>query len=68
MELKVQCGGINGLLEALNTQLTPANNDLQQLLEQAREQFNGIDQLPYQQIIQSMSQWQPKRRGKRGKG
>lgn len=68
MELRIQCGGISGLLEVLDIELTPENNDLQQLLEEARERFQEVEQLPYQQIIQSISQWQPKRRGRRGKG
>ncbi|MBC8520139.1 MAG: hypothetical protein H8D24_07015 [Gammaproteobacteria bacterium] len=62
MELRIQCGGLNGLQQC--TSREDETTDIATLIEMATEMFGAIDKMPYQQIIQSISQWAPKRRGR----
>jgi len=66
MELRIQCGGINGLQQSCGHKVGIA--DIATLVELATDQFGVMEQLPYQQIIQSISRWSPKVRGRKRKG
>ncbi len=64
MELKIQCGGLNGLKHCISNE--PATvTDIYSLVDHAVLEFGSIEQLPYSRIAQSINQWQPKRRNRR---
>lgn len=63
MELRIQCGGIHGLLNSISAEQQPPI-DIQTLVQQAMIQFGSIEQFPYQTIIQSINQWKPRQRGR----
>jgi hypothetical protein len=54
--MKVQCGGLRGLQQALDA--TGEVGDVAALVEAARQKFGGLEELPYSQIIQSVAAFQ----------
>lgn len=65
MELRIQCGGINGLLDSTADFNEPSPVDIHRLVVQAISEFGTIEQLPYSRIAQSISQWSARRRTRR---
>ena len=70
MELRIQCGGINGLVSCVSPVETLDTSsgspvDLYRLIQQAIIENGSLDQLPYPKVAQSISQWKPKRRTRR---
>ena len=63
MELRIQCGGLNGIMSCL-AQAPEPPADIYSLVEQAVTQFGGIEQIPYSKVAQSINQWKPKRRAR----
>ena len=65
-ELKVQCGGLNGLQQVL----TPENegraeiDNIFTLVAEAQERFNGLENLPFSEIVRSIVHFEGRRRGK----
>jgi len=67
-EIRVQCGGINGLAEQLDQHRPDDSADtdnVHALVSAARKQFGGLAQLPFQEIIQGIARWKSRRRGNR---
>lgn len=58
MEIRVQVGGITGLAKGLDVE----TDDVSGILNQAQEEYGGLEKLPYDKIIQSVVQFQGRRR------
>ena len=70
MEIRVQAGGITGLLKLLDSQVESQRgivkiDDISGLLNKAIEKFGSLNDLPYSEIIQSVLQFQGRRRRQR---
>ncbi len=65
MELRIQCGGINGILDLISPKKEAASSDLFSIIEQAIAEFGTVEALPYSKIAQSISHWKPRRRSRR---
>jgi len=65
-ELKVQCGGLRGLHHAL----APENQELAEitnifaLVGEVQQRFNGLENLPFSEIVRSIVHFEGRRRGK----
>jgi len=68
-EIRVQCGGLRGLAallnpdDASNDALSPENAHA--LIHLARQRFDDLRSLPFQDIVMHISRWQGRRRGGR---
>ena len=69
METRVQVGGITGLAKLVKTeveaQAKPLLEDINGIIKQVVNQFGSLDDLPYSEIIQSVVQFQGRRRRQR---
>ena len=69
MEIRVQVGGIIGLAKLVKTegeaQAQPLLEDINGIIKQVVNQFGSLDDLPYSEIIQSVVQFQGRRRRQR---
>lgn len=61
-ELKVQCGGLNGLQLLTDNTAGMGISNIHGTVIQAINEFGSIDSLPYERIVQSISQFQGRRR------
>jgi len=67
MEIRVQVGGISGVAKLFDKTLAEQTGgvkvaDIQAILNQAITQFGSLETLPYSQIIQSVVQFQGRRK------
>ena len=67
MEIRVQAGGLMGLVKLLdvkteNQSITPVIDDIHRILSMAKEEYGLWENLPYSEIIQSVVQFQGRRR------
>ena len=68
MEIRVQAGGLQGLAQYLqvvndgDTGKLPVVDDVSSILEQATKKSGSVDNLPFGKIIQSVVQFQGRRR------
>lgn len=69
MEIRVQVGGVTGLAKLIKSdseiQQAPLLDDINGVLTQAVDQFGSLDDLPYSEIVQSVVQFQGRRRRQR---
>ncbi len=67
MEIRVQAGGLTGLskLLGLHTADSPVIADVNTLIVEAKNKYGQLDNLPYSEIIQSVVQFQGRRRRQR---
>jgi hypothetical protein len=66
MEIRVQVGGLLGLQKALAPDATPASlEDIRALVDSALQKFATLDALPYTDIVQSVAQYQGRKRRSR---
>jgi len=67
MEIRVQVGGLLGLARLLNVAVPeqPSVEDVHRLLSEAQKKYGTLDDLPYSGIIQSVVQFQGRRRRQR---
>ena len=69
MEVRVQVGGVTGLAKLVNknskVEQLSSLDDIHGVLNQVIEQFGSLDKLPYSEIIQSVVQFQGRRRRQR---
>ena len=69
MEIRVQVGGITGLARLITTegesQTKPLLDDINGIIKQVVNQFGPLEDLPYSEIIQSVVQFQGRRRRQR---
>lgn len=63
-EIKIQNGGIQGLQHCIST-LSSQPRDIAQLVECALAEFDTLEQLPYDNIVQSISSYQIRRKTRR---
>ena len=65
MEIRVQVGGLRGLRAVLGSDETDLLiTDIRGLIEQAEQQYENMDALPYSEIVQSIASFQTRKHGK----
>ena len=64
-ELRVQAGGIVGVAKLITTDVDDSVDNISAVLTQAINKFGSLDNLPYSDIIQSVEQFQGRRRRQR---
>ena len=65
MDIRVQVGGLRGLRAVLGSDEKDALiTDIRGLIEQAEQQYDNMDALPYSEIVQSIASFQTRRHGK----
>ena len=65
MDLRVQVGGLRGLRAVLGSDEKDALiTDIRALIEQAEQQYENMDALPYNEIVQSIASFQVRKRSK----
>jgi hypothetical protein len=60
MVMKIQCGGLHGLCDALDPQAPEV--DVAALVVRARTDFGALGELPFSRIVQGVAHWQGRRR------
>jgi hypothetical protein len=65
MEIRVQVGGLQGLQKALAQDSAAGLGDIRSLVAGALEKFGQLDALPYTEIVQSVVQFQGRKRRSR---
>ena len=65
--VKIQFGGLLGVQRLLDTALsdTDSVSDINELVEQAQNNFSTLETIPYAGIVADMTGFKPRRRGKR---
>jgi hypothetical protein len=56
--MRLQCGGLCGLQQALQAPMC----DVNRLIGMAHDRYGSLLQLPWDRIVQRMLDWQPRRR------
>ncbi len=64
MELKLQCGGLHGLQQALDD--TAAAPEVHALIERAQARYGSLAEAPYSRIIQGVAAWSGRKRNRSG--
>lgn len=61
-ELKVQCGGMLGLQQALHEQSDTAEvvEDIYDLLQNAISDYGNVDTLPYGEVVKGITRFKPR--------
>jgi len=68
MEIRVQTGGLQGLLAVLLIESDVHTVlDITSVLEQARQKWGSLDDLPYSEIVRFVAQFKVRKRGKKNK-
>ena len=67
MEIRVQAGGLMGLAKLVNVNTEgqskqPVIDDINRILNKAKKEYGVLENLPYSEIIQSVVQFQGRRR------
>ena len=69
MEIRVQAGGMMGLAKLIanneETREQPVLDDINRIISSTIEKYGALDKLPYSEIIQSIVQFQGRRRRQR---
>jgi len=65
MEIRVQAGGVEGLAKLLDTEAAETINDINVVVNKVISKFGSLGDLPYSEIIQSVEQFQGRRRRQR---
>lgn len=65
MEIRVQVGGVRGLAKLISTEIIDKVDDIHQVLDEVINKFGSLDSLPYSEIVQSIEQFQGRRRRQR---
>ena len=66
MDLRVQVGGLRGLRAVLGSDEKDALiTDIRALVKQAEQQYDNMDALPYNEIVQSIASFPVRKRSKR---
>jgi len=70
MEIRVQAGGVMGLaklvdINAADQSKQPVVDDINRILNEAQNKYGLLRNLPYSEIIQSVVQFQGRRRRQR---
>lgn len=62
MVMKIQCGGLEGLKQALDPEAHAP--DVHRLVRAAGERYGSLDALPFSEIVKGVAAWQGRRRRK----
>lgn len=62
MEIRVQVGGVRGLAKLINVDIVDKVDNIHWVLDEVINKFGSLDSLPYSEIIQSIEQFQGRRR------
>lgn len=62
MEIRVQVGGVRGLAKLINVDIVDKVDNIHWVLDEVINKFGPLDSLPYSEIIQSIEQFQGRRR------
>ncbi len=62
MEIRVQVGGVRGLAKLINVDIVDKVDNIHRVLDEVINKFGSLDSLPYSEIIQSIEQFQGRRR------
>ena len=62
MEIRVQAGGVRGLAKLINVDIVDKVDNIHRVLDEVINKFGSLDSLPYSEIIQSIEQFQGRRR------
>ena len=65
MEIRVQAGGISGIQALFSAGPEEKVEDIHALVEQAEAEYGGLERLPYNRIVQSVSRFQGRKSRKR---
>jgi len=65
MEIRVQAGGLSGIQSLLVQGPQDQVEDIYALVERAEAEFGGLEALPYDRIVQSISSFQGRKSRKR---
>jgi hypothetical protein len=65
MEIRVQVGGVRGLAKLINVDIVDKVDNIHRVLDEVINKFGSLDSLPYSEIIQSIEQFQGRRRRQR---
>lgn len=65
MEIRIQVGGLVGIRQLVRSQEQGVIEDVHALIERAEAEYSGLDELPYGQIVQSVSRYQGRKSRKR---
>jgi len=65
MEIRVQVGGVRGLARLINVDIIDKVDNIHRVLDEVINKFGSLDSLPYSEIIQSIEQFQGRRRRQR---
>lgn len=61
-ELKVQCGGLRGLRLALGLEAVVEIDDISDLVDQAEERCDGLENLPFSEIVRAIAHFEARRK------
>ncbi len=70
-EIRLQCGGLQGLRRALDDgdaddgETTARVEDVDALMREALERYGALDALPYSRVMRSVIRYEPRRRVRR---
>ena len=67
MEIRVQVGGLNGIKMLVSREHVTVDS-IHDLIEQAEAAFGGLEHLPYDRILPSVSRYQGRKSRKRNRG
>lgn len=67
MEIRVQAGGLGGILALFTAQQQDKIENIHALIQQAEAEFGGLEQLPYSRIVQAISSYQGRKSRKRSR-
>lgn len=62
MEIRVQAGGLRGLQAVVDASQAEPVGDVHMLVEQLLQRWGSLDALPYDRIVQSVAQYQGRKR------
>ena len=65
MEIRVQAGGLIGIQTLFNPAQREPVDDIHDLIGRAESEYGGLDRLPFDQIVQSISSYQGRKSRKR---
>ncbi len=65
MEIRVQVGGLTGLVKTVVEGDEPEKSDIDNAMTAAIEHFGSVDKLPYSEIMQSVVKFQGRRKRQR---
>ncbi len=65
MEIRVQVGGLTGLVKTVVEGDEPEKSDIDNAMTAAIEHFGSVDNLPYSEIMQSVVKFQGRRKRQR---